>query len=71
MNVFKIIPTATGTTGCALVAANKVEEAINTYTGSAMYRYRFYKEGGCKTDIIASLICETKHSCVLFDCIKL
>ena len=45
MNVFKIIPTVTGSTGCALVAANKAEEAINTYTGSAMYRYRFYKEG--------------------------
>ena len=71
MNVFKIIPTTTGSTGCALIAANTEEEAVATYKNSLNYRQKQYENGGCISDIIACLECTTKNPAVLFDCIKL
>lgn len=71
MNTYKIIPTRDNSTGCALVAANDITEAINTYKNSLNYRKRFYSEGLCKIDVIACLDCKTNHPCVLMDCIKL
>lgn len=70
MNVFKVIPTADNTSGCALVAATDLQEAINTYISSAIYRRVWYVDYGCTTDIIASLECHSKNPFVLFDCIK-
>lgn len=71
MNVFKIKPTINNSCGCALVAANDEQEAIKTYEYSALYRKKWYKDGGCVTDIVASLDCKTKNPCVLFDCITI
>lgn len=69
MKVFIINPTIAYSFGCALIAANNIQEAINTYTKEE-YKSYIYEECKCKCGLIEKLDYETDVPTVIIDTIQ-
>ena len=69
MQVYKITPTISYSYGCALVAANNREEAIETYKNDYDDNPLYYQNYECVCDIVDKLTYDTDKPTVILDTI--
>ena len=67
-NVYKIIPNIVYAGGCALIAANSIEEAIKMFCSDDYKRYS-YESNICSCGIVYGMNYDTDKPCIIFDTI--
>lgn len=70
MQVFKIIPNHRYFYGCAIIAANNREEAIEVFKDSDEFNDSLYSEGRCTCDIIDKLDYDCSKPTVIVDTVQ-
>ena len=70
MQVYKIIPKADYSYGCAIVAANNREEAIQTFKDYDDLNYIVYDESKCVCNIIDKLDYDCSEPTVIVDTVQ-
>lgn len=70
MLVYKIEPTYRYAYGCALVAANNEDEAINLYRNSNEYRDYSYEEYDCVCELVDNLVYNCEEPTIIIDTVN-